>query len=88
VNGCLIRLPFSVRLAGRNNQQPSAFRRLAVALKPQSRHVFGNVIDRDFLTGFDDANGDIAAVAAACIGVTGVIDEPRGRMEQDVSTNQ
>jgi len=46
--------------------------------------LLGNIIHRDFFTGFDDANGDVAAVAAARIGIAGVIHETCGRVKQDV----
>jgi len=71
---------------GRNNQQSPTNRQSAVALQPQSRHLFRNIIHRDFLTGFNHANGNVAAGAATRVRIAWVIDEPRWRLEQDVLT--
>jgi len=37
--------------------------------------LFGNVIHRDLFTGFNNANGYVVTVAAAGVGIAGVVDE-------------
>src|SRR3954447_14143716 len=68
----------------RNSQQSAAIRRLACAFEPQPRHLFGHVVHRDLLTGFNDANRDVVTAATSGARIARVIDEPRGRLEQDV----